>query len=135
MLRRIDEAMLVSGQIQPEDVPLIAATGVTLIINNRPDGEVSGQPLSTEIETAAREAGIDYCFIPVSGGLSPELVEAMADALAGAEGPVLAYCTSGTRSTYLWAMARAKAGDDPDEIVGKATAAGYDLAPLRQHLG
>jgi uncharacterized protein (TIGR01244 family) len=133
MFRRIDETMFVAGQLQPEDVALAAAAGIALIINNRPDGEAPGQPAGAEIEAAARAAGIDYRFIPVTG-LSRELVEAMRAALAGAAGPVLAYCTSGTRSTYLWAMARAQAGDDPDAIVGQAAAAGYDLTPLRRQL-
>jgi uncharacterized protein (TIGR01244 family) len=135
MLRRIDERMLVSGQIRPEDVPLAAAAGVTLIVNNRPEGEAADQPTGAEIEAAARAAGLGYRFIPVSGGFTPESIDAMATALADAAGPVLAYCTSGTRSTYLWAMARAQAGDDPDAIVAKAAAAGYDLTPLRPHLG
>lgn len=55
----------------------------------------------------------------------------MADALAQAKGPVLAFCKSGTRSTFLWALARARLGDDAEELTGKAAAAGYDLSPIR----
>ena len=44
-----------------------------------------------------------------------------------AEGPVLAYCRSGTRSCNLWALAAAKAGRDPELLVAQAEAAGYDL--------
>ena len=55
--------------------------------------------------------------------------------LAEAAGPVLAFCRSGTRSTYLWALARAKLGDDPERLVAAAANAGYDLAPLRSALG
>jgi len=56
----------------------------------------------------------------------------MAEALDSAQGPVLAYCRSGTRSTLLWALARAKAGDNPSVIASKAAAAGYDVSPIRQ---
>jgi uncharacterized protein (TIGR01244 family) len=54
--------------------------------------------------------------------------------LSGATGPVLAYCRSGTRSTHLWALTRARAGDDVDAIVEAAAGAGYDLTGLRPML-
>ncbi|MDB5698823.1 MAG: family phosphatase [Alphaproteobacteria bacterium] len=133
MFRQIDERMLVSGQIQPADIEDAASAGVTMIVNNRPDGEQPGQPASAEIEAAALAAGLDYRHIPVAGGLSPDLVEAMGEALDAAEGKVLGFCAAGTRSTYLWALARLKAGDDVEEIIGKAGAVGYDLSALRNY--
>ena len=76
-------------------------------------------------------AGLGYVAIPVDhSGFSDEQVTAMAAALAGAPGPVLAFCRSGTRSTYLWALARARLGEDGEALIGKAARAGYDLAPL-----
>jgi uncharacterized protein (TIGR01244 family) len=135
MFRRIDQSIFVYGQLQPDDVALAQAAGIRLIVNNRPDGEAVGQPSGAEIEAAAKAAGIGYRAIPVSGGVTPELVAAMREALESADGPALAYCAAGTRSTYLWALARAQAGDDPDDIVAKAAGAGFDLTPLRKHLG
>ena len=135
MATQLDEKTLVAGQIAPGDVAGMAAEGVTMIVNNRPDGEQPGQPAGSAIEAAAQEAGVGYRHIPVSGGLSPEQVEAMQQALDTAEGQVLAFCTSGTRSTYLWALARARAGEEPDTIVARAAAAGYDLSALRPYLG
>ena len=132
MIRQIDERMQVGGQVDPDEV---AGLGVAMLINNRPDGEEPGQPSSAEIEAAARAAGLAYRHIPVAGGLSQALIAQMADALAAAEGDVLAFCKSGTRSTYLWALARARLGDDGDEIAAKAAAAGYDITPIRAHLG
>jgi uncharacterized protein (TIGR01244 family) len=70
----------------------------------------------------------------VAGGISQPQVAQMVDALAQAEGPVLAFCRSGTRSTYLWALARARLGDDAEELSAKAAAAGYDLSPIRAFL-
>jgi uncharacterized protein (TIGR01244 family) len=132
MLRRIDERMFVAGQIQPADVAALAAQGVSLIVNNRPDGEAPGQPAGAAIEAAAAAAGIGYCHIPVAGGFAPAQVEAMAEALGSTDGKLLAFCASGTRSTYLWGLARAAAGDDADDIIAKAADAGYDLEPLRR---
>jgi len=133
MFRQIDESMLVSGQIQPEDVQAAVDAGVTMIVNNRPDGEQPGQPAGAEIEAAARAAGLDYRHIPVAGGLSPDLVQAMAEALDAADGKVLGFCAAGTRSTYLWALARLKAGADVEDIIAKAGGAGYDLSALRNY--
>ena len=132
MFRTLDEAILVDGQITPQDVAEAARQGVTLVVNNRPDDEQPGQPAGAEIASAARAAGLDYVAIPVThAGFAMPQVDAMAEALGSAEGKVLAFCRSGTRSTLLWALARAKAGDDPDVLATKAAAAGYDLSPVR----
>jgi uncharacterized protein (TIGR01244 family) len=55
-------------------------------------------------------------------------------AAAMAEGRTLAFCRSGTRSTYLWALASHRSGVDGATIVAQAEAAGYDLTPLRPYL-
>ena len=130
--RKLSDDMLASPQLTADDIQAARAEGVTLIINNRPDGEDSAQPQGAEIEAAARAAGMDYVAIPVtSAGFSQPQVAAMAEALEQAKGKVLAYCRSGTRSTLLWAMARAKAGDSPDDIAAAAEAAGYSVAAVR----
>jgi uncharacterized protein (TIGR01244 family) len=130
-MKKLDEKVSVAGQIRPGDV---AALGVALVINNRPDGEEPGQPSSAEIEAAAAAAGVGYRHIPVAGPISQPQVAQMAEALASAEGPVLAFCKSGTRSTFLWALARSRLGDGSEEIAAKAAAAGYDLSPIRAFL-
>ncbi|HEX5184775.1 MAG TPA: TIGR01244 family sulfur transferase [Allosphingosinicella sp.] len=129
----LDSKIFVSGQIAPSDIAEAAAAGVKTIVNNRPDGEEPGQPTSAEIEAASRAAGLAYRHIPVAGGFSQSQVEAMAKALE--DGPVLAFCRSGTRSTWLWALARARLGAPAAELVAMAAAAGYDLAPIRLYLG
>ena len=128
MPRRLDAQTLVSGQIRPEEV---AGLGVALVVNNRPDGEEPGQPLSAEIEAAALAAGIDYRHIPVAGRFNGDDVIAMADALNASSGKVLLFCRTGTRSTFLWALARSERGAAADGIVAAAAAAGYDLGPIR----
>ena len=133
-MKQLDTRTFVAGQIAPEDVEALAEQGISLIINNRPDGEEPGQPPAAEIEAAAQAAGIRYRHIPVAGGLSGEQVEAMAEALGEADGQTLAFCRSGTRSTYLWALARSRLGADGDVLADKAAAAGYDLTPVRRFL-
>ena len=56
-VRQLDDRVLVSGQIMPADVADLRRHGVTMIVNNRPDGEDPGQPLAADIEQAARSAG------------------------------------------------------------------------------
>jgi uncharacterized protein (TIGR01244 family) len=130
--RKLTETVFASPQIAVADVSTAQAMGVALIVNNRPDDEEPGQLTGAEIEAAARGAGLGYVAIPVShAGFSMPQVQAMADALAGAEGPVLAYCRSGTRSTLLWALAEAMRGADPEDLARAAAQAGYDLTPVR----
>lgn len=133
MFRRLSDGMLVADrQLVPADIEAAAAAGVTAIVNNRPDGEEPGQPVGAEIEHAARAAGLRYHHIPVAGGIAPGQVAAMAAALG--DGKLLAFCRSGTRSTYLWALAAHRRGMDGDAIAAAAAAAGYDIGPIRDLL-
>ncbi len=130
--RTLSDTVLASPQITLADIAAAKEAGVALIINNRPDGESDDQTPGDEIEAAARAAGIDYRAIPVGGaGFGEPQVAAMTEALASADGKVLAYCRSGTRSTLLWSLAQARAGRDPDEIAAAASGAGYDVSPVR----
>lgn len=133
--RRLTENMLVSPQLALEDVAEAAALGVAMIINNRPDGEDLAAPQGDEIAAAAAAAGLNYVAIPVGhAGFSQPQVDAMIAAQEQAEGPILAYCRSGTRSTLLWALAAAKQGESPEKIARLAAAAGYDVSPVRPML-
>lgn len=132
MIRKIDEEISVAPQIAPEDVAGIAAAGFRGIVNNRPEGEELSQPTGAEVRAAAEAAGLSYAEIPVThAGFSATQVEAMARALEAADGPVLAYCRSGTRSCNLWALAEASRGGDPDALTAKAAGAGYDISGIR----
>lgn len=128
--RKLDDRTFVAGQIGAEDIAEAKSQGVTMIVNNRPDGEEPGRPSSAEIETATRAAGLDYRHIPIAGSFSMDQVEAMAVALEEARGMSLAFCRSGTRSTYLWALARKAGGGNGAEIMRRAAEAGYDLSPI-----
>lgn len=122
----------VAPQISIEDVAEAKAAGFALVINNRPDGEEPSAPQGDAIAHACAAEGLAYAAIPVGhAGFSHPQLDALDTLLGDATGPVLAYCRSGTRSTHLWALARARAGDDVDAIVDAAAKAGYDLTGLR----
>ena len=115
--RRVTDDFWASPQIGVADIAEAKARGAVLVINNRPDGEAPEDPQGEEIAQAARAAGLDYVAIPVThAGFTEAQVAATIEALARAEGPVLAYCRSGTRSTLLWALAQARQGRDLDEV-------------------
>lgn len=124
--KRVTDAFSTSPQIDIGDVAKAKAEGVTLIIDNRPDGEEPSAPQSADIEQAAKAAGIDFVHIPVVGGPTPEQVAAMREAIDGAGGKVLAYCRSGTRSINTWALGQGETGRDA--LIELGAAAGYDLS-------
>jgi uncharacterized protein (TIGR01244 family) len=133
MIRQLDARTSVSGQIQPADVAALKASGFTMIISNRPDGEEPGQPTAAEIQDAAEAQGLEFRHVPIIRGIGPSDVEAMQEALDAASGKLLAYCRSGNRSALTWAVARRGQGASVEEIRQAVTGAGYDLSPV-EHL-
>lgn len=131
-IRRINDHVSVAPQIDPADVTELARQGFVAIVNNRPDDEDAGQPSGESVRAVAETLGLSYHAIPVTqAGFSANQVEAMRAALDAADGPVLAYCRSGTRSTNLWALAQASKGEDPEGLVEQAAGAGYNLGGIR----
>jgi uncharacterized protein (TIGR01244 family) len=131
MIRQLDDKTLVSGQIAAHEVAGLAGEGVTVLVNNRPDGEEPGQPLASDIEEAAAEAGIAYHFVPIIRGIGPADVQSMQQALRQAGGgKLLAFCRSGTRSAFTIALARRQDGASVDEIHRSLTEAGFDPSPI-----
>lgn len=131
MIRQLDERTLVSGQIAPHEVAGLAEQGVTMLVNNRPDGEETGQPLAGEIEQAAAAAGISYRFVPIIRGIGPADVEEMQKALRErGEGKLLAFCRSGTRSALACALANREEGASAEQVVQSLNQAGFDHGPI-----
>jgi len=106
-IRALNHEVSVAPQLEPGDVAQIAAAGFRSVVNNRPDFEHGpDQPESSAIEAAVRAAGLEYRFLPVSGGYqTPEQIAAMAELLQQLPKPVLMFCRSGARSTNLYAQA------------------------------
>jgi uncharacterized protein (TIGR01244 family) len=131
MIRELDDKTLVAGQLAPEDLAALKDQGVTLVVNNRPDNEDAGQPLSADMEAAANAAGLDYRHIPIRYGIGPSDVESMRAAMhATGDGKLLAFCRSGNRSTLAWAVARAEDGAQAEDLHRRAEAAGFNLGPV-----
>jgi uncharacterized protein (TIGR01244 family) len=131
MIHQLDDRVMVSGQLAPHEVAGLAEQGVTMLVNNRPDGEEAGQPLAGDIEAAAEAAGIAYRFVPIMRGIGPADVESMQEALRDAgDGKLLAFCRSGTRSALAVAIALREEGASSDEVQRRLTEAGFDPGPI-----
>jgi uncharacterized protein (TIGR01244 family) len=129
--RELDRQVLVAdAPMQVQDMADAAARGVTLAINNRPDGEALDQVDAATLAEAAEQAGLAYLHLPVETEFTDDKVAALGEALAGADGRVLVFCKTGTRSAYLWALARAREGAVPEALAANAARAGYSLRPL-----
>ena len=128
---KVDDTITVAHQIQPDDVAALREAGFVAIVNNRPDGEAFDQPAGADIEKAAEAAGLAYVALPIGrDGIAPTMLKDLRAFLADADGPVLAFCRTGTRSINLWALAQA-VDQDPDTLIDLAAQAGYDLSGLR----
>ena len=130
MARQLDDKVLVSGQIRPDEVSALVGEGITMLVNNRPDGEEPGQPLGVEIEEAARAVGLHYRAIPIIRGIGPADAEAMQEAIKSAGGKLLAFCRTGTRSSLAWALAKNDEGMPREEIEERLRSVGVDPTPI-----
>lgn len=96
----------VSGQLYEQDIRLAAKQGVCSIMNNRPDGETVGQPVSADLEAVASELGMSYTYLPVDlRSVTREHIEEFAKTCEDLERPLLIFCRSGARSTRMWELA------------------------------
>ena len=132
IFKKLSDTLSVAAQLSPADLKDAAAAGYRSILCNRPDGEGGpDQPQFGDIEAAALAAGLSVAYQPVvSAAMKDEDGAAFARIVEGLPKPVLAYCRTGTRCTYLWALGEAQRGADPHHLVNLASGAGYDLTGL-----
>ncbi|MCZ4262023.1 TIGR01244 family sulfur transferase [Limimaricola sp. G21655-S1] len=133
-IRRISPDYAVSPQIEPEDIPAIAEAGFATVLCNRPDEEVPAELQAETLRIAAEAAGLRFATNPVTHqGLNREIIDRQMQVLDSSDGPVLAYCASGTRSSIVWSLGQV-GRQETDEIIAATAKAGYDLERLRPQL-
>lgn len=129
-IRPITPRYAVAPQITGDDLSEIAKAGFTTVICNRPDAEIPAELHHSEIRVAAEAAGLKFEVLELTmDTLTPDNVARHHALMEASEGPVLAYCRSGTRCTVVWALAMAGILET-DDILMAASNAGYDLAGL-----
>ena len=125
----------VTDAMAPEDFGAAAAMGFRSILSNRPDGEAAGQMTARQESVHAWRAGIKFRHVPAPklDLFTDDVVEAMGDAVASLEGPILAHCASGLRSAIAWAAASART-QNVDCVLAALRQAGFDVDFLRDDL-
>jgi uncharacterized protein (TIGR01244 family) len=133
-IRPISDRYAVSPQIDPQDAAAIKAAGITTVVCNRPDAEVPPSHQSDAMRVAIEAAGLKFEVLPITHQtMTPDRVAQQAALVDASDGPVLAYCASGTRCSILWALSQA-GQKSADEILDAVAQAGYDLSMLRSTL-
>jgi uncharacterized protein (TIGR01244 family) len=133
-IRPLTPDYAVSPQVDPEDFAAIAAAGYTTVINNRPCEEIPPSHQADVMRDAAEAAGLRYVVLPLTHAtMNAQTVAAQKEACAASNGPVFAYCASGTRCTIIWAFSKADEMD-ADAIVSAAASQGYDISTMRAQL-
>ncbi len=128
------EHIAVSEQVLPAEVAEIAKLGFKVLVNNRPDGEVPGQPASAELEAAARAAGIAYYYLPVTAMDFPGPdASTIKNLFSDETHPVFAFCRTGTRCANLWVVTRD--ADSRQPAFESAQSLGFDMAMASRYLG
>ena len=129
---RLTDTLSVAGQITPQDIPGIAAQGITVVVCNRPDGEVPQQATMDQIEAACNATGLLFVRYPVTAMdfPGPDL-EGLGDLFDDPGQSVLAYCRTGTRCANLWVATRDPA--DQTDAVQFARNIGFDLSMVLRY--
>ncbi|MFT6169487.1 MAG: hypothetical protein ACJAR9_001606 [Celeribacter sp.] len=131
---KINDQLTVSGQILPDDVSTLVERGFKTLICNRPDEEVEEALQSAAIEAVATSAGLNFLYLPIyPGQFTEETIGELSTAMKELDGPVYAYCRSGTRSCTLWALSQAGVLE-ADDIISQAAHGGYDLRGMAAYL-
>lgn len=125
----------VTDAMASEDFATAAAMGFRSILSNRPDGEADGQMNARQESVAAWRAALKFRHVPAPklDLFTDRVVEAMGDAVASLDGPILAHCASGLRSAIAWAAASART-QNVDCVLAALRQAGFDLEFLRDDL-
>ena len=133
-MRQLTTRYFVSPQIVPEDLQAIADAGFTSVICNRPDTEIPPAVQAEAIRAAAEAAGVAFHVLPLTHQtMTPQNTDRQRAILDASDGPVLAYCASGTRSSVIWALGQA-GSLSADDILAATARAGYALDAMRPML-
>ncbi|MFN3743940.1 MAG: TIGR01244 family sulfur transferase [Hyphomicrobiaceae bacterium] len=131
----ITPGFAVTSALTRDDFAAAAAMGFRSVLSNRPDGEAEGQLTGRAEAVLAWRSGLQFRHVPAPklDIFTDKVVEAMADAVATLNGPILAHCATGLRSAIAWAAASART-QSVDCVLKALEKAGFDLDFLRDDL-
>ena len=117
---------------RPVDGGLAAAkeAGVAVVVNLLTEPEVGA--LGFDEAAQAEAAGLTYVHLPMSGGVTRELVDRFAETMTSRDGDVLVHCGSSNRVGALWAAYCAlHGGMSTEEALAHGEAAGMKSEKLK----
>ena len=124
---KLTDDYFVLPQIAELDVAELASLGFDIIVNNRPDNESEGQPLSADLAQKSADLGVEYVYNPIDlSKLSQTNLDVQQEVLSSGK-KVLAFCRTGTRSSVLWVLNN-QVEYGFDTLVEKVSGKGFDLA-------
>jgi uncharacterized protein (TIGR01244 family) len=131
----ITPSFAVTAALEPEDFAALPEQGIRCIVSNRPDNEQADQLNAPAEASLAWREGMLFRHVPAAKYelFTDEIVDGMAHALQGCDGPVVAHCKSGQRSAILWAAATART-QPVDQVLRALAAAGFELEMIRDDL-
>ena len=133
-VKQVTPFLSVSPQISEAGLAVLKSQGFQTIISNRPDGEEDRQPSTAALKAAAEALGLSYIHQPIiPGQISEDDIAAFSSVMNSVQGPVLAFCRTGTRAISLWALSEAW-HLAPASLLETAKGAGYDLSGLAERL-
>lgn len=106
-IKSIDQRYSVSDQLTESDLDTLAAQGITLVVNFRPDGEGGeSQPTSATLAAKAASLGIAYAHIPVlPNQIQAAHAQQLQALLSAYPGPVVGFCRTGNRANQVYQLA------------------------------
>lgn len=106
-IKSIDQRYSVSDQLTESDLDTLAAQGITLVVNFRPDGEGGeSQPTSATLAAKAASLGIAYAHIPVvPNQIQASHAQQLQTLLSAHPGPVVGFCRTGNRANQVYQLA------------------------------
>ena len=133
-VKKLNDRISVATQILSSDLRCFVDQGFKTIINNRPDGEEIDQPKTDALAKEAQRLGLAYFSLPViSGSITDDEIDQFDHIVENQNGPILAFCRTGTRSTILWALSEAD-NATTDDILQSTKKAGYDLSSIKPRI-
>ena len=123
---KLSDSYFVLPQITESDIEKYLKQGFEVIVNNRPDNESEGQPLSKDLAAKAAAVGVEYIYNPVDlSKLSQSELDVQSNIVAKGK-KTLAFCRTGTRSSVLWVLNNQETASF-DQLVVEVNAKGFDL--------
>ncbi|MHC5209150.1 MAG: protein tyrosine phosphatase family protein [Planctomycetota bacterium] len=124
--------VLIGGQPTPEGLVNARDSGVAVVINARPESE-----MSFDERSVVQGLGMRYVSLPVTPStLTDATVAAFIAEMEGRTETVLVHCSSGNRVAALWAMYEIQALDvDPERAVSRARDLGLRSEKLIGYIG